>query len=87
MITRIINGEEVRMDPGAVIGPEMIDLPPFEMEGAAPDPIKILLDANFYLMLDNRAWFNRSVKDAMGILTSLACSLIAEQRNAGKVSA
>ena len=31
MITRIINGEEVRMDPGAVIGPEMIDLPPGRM--------------------------------------------------------
>lgn len=25
---RIINGEEIRMDPGAVIGPEMIDLKP-----------------------------------------------------------
>lgn len=28
MITRIINGEAVSMDPGAVIGPEMIDLRP-----------------------------------------------------------
>jgi DNA (cytosine-5)-methyltransferase 1 len=31
LITRIINGEEVRIDPGAIIGPEMIDLPPWTM--------------------------------------------------------
>ncbi|MGC1780884.1 MAG: hypothetical protein WA708_00020 [Acidobacteriaceae bacterium] len=29
MITKIIRGEEVRFDPGAVIGPEMIDLPDY----------------------------------------------------------